>query len=78
MGLLFLSISVGDVVVVAKEASFPGLTYSQYWLGFVICVFCSARDPSVNSLFQIVDIATGFVKTVNADLVLGVLVRQRA
>jgi len=53
-----------DKLVSYKEA---------FWIGHVISVIGSARDPDLCSLFQVLDIDSGFIKTVNADVVMGVL-----
>ncbi len=69
----FLAVRQGDLVVVNGDASVFGPKEADWWLGHVIHVFGSARDSSQNSLFQVVDVDTGVIKTINADLVTGIL-----
>ena len=69
----FLSVCAGDFVIVSFGGPLHSSEFPNWWLGYVLCVIASARDPSVNSLFQIVDVDTGSVRIVNADLVLAVL-----
>ena len=72
----FLSVRPGDLVVVEEE-SIANKSEDNWWLGHVIHVAFGARGLHVNSLFQVADIDTGLVKTINADLVKGIL-RPRA
>ncbi len=69
----FLLAQPGDIVVVEEGASLADKGNINWWLGHVIHVIGGARDPSVNSLFQVADVDTGVVKTINADLVKGIL-----
>ena len=69
----FLRAEPGDIVVVEEASVFHDKWKSGWWLAHVIHVIGGARDPSVNSLFQVVDVDTGIVKTINADLVKGIL-----
>ena len=69
----FLLVECGDFVVIAMphEAAF------DWWVGQVLSKVGSSVNPSVNSLFQIIDIDTGIVKTVNADYVQDIIKRNR-
>tara|TARA_B100000700_G_C14568138_1_gene634312 strand:+ start:98 stop:346 length:249 start_codon:yes stop_codon:yes gene_type:complete len=67
----FLSIHPGDLVVV-EEKSFSS-DVESFWMGHVIHATCGARSCRKNSLFQVADLDTGSIKTINADLVKGVL-----
>ena len=70
----FLVVCPGDLVVVEDGRAFAKtLSASDWWLGRVIHVVTGPRDVKVNSLFQIADIDTGVVRSVNADLVKGKL-----
>ena len=65
-----LMVIPGDLVVVEEGAN-PSCR--DWWLGHVIHAGCGARNPHSNSLFQVADIDTGFIRIINADLVKGIL-----
>ena len=69
----FLSVQVGDLVVVQEETPSFSSGKEDWWLGHVIYIAGGARDPSQNSIFQVADVDTGLIKTINADLVMGIL-----
>ncbi len=69
----FLQVKTGDFVVIGEGASVLGSDDSSWWLGRVLHVVGGARDPDSNSIFQVVDVDTGCIKTINADLVKGIL-----
>ena len=69
----FLCVKPGDLVVIEEDSLVVGEGKADWWLGQVINVIGGARDPDQNSLFQAVDVDTGFIKTINADLVKGIL-----
>ncbi len=69
----FLTAQPGDIVVVELESSIDQQEVLDFWIGHVIHVVGSARNSAINSLFQIVDFDTGIIKTINADLVKGIL-----
>ena len=70
VGFDFLMAMPGDLVIVEDENKRSG---EDWWLGHVIHATCGARNPDLNSLFQVADIDTGFIKMINADLVKGIL-----
>ncbi len=70
----FLSVQLGDLVVVTEDVSNIDEELIGWWLGHVIHIYGGARDPLQNSLFQVVDVDTGLIKTINADLVKAILV----
>ena len=72
----FLLARSGDIVVVEEDSLVVGGQKADWWVGYVIHVAGSARDPCVNSLFQVACVDTGVVRTVNADLVRGILRRK--
>ena len=41
----------------------------DWWMGDILHVDGGARDPKIPTLFQIVDVDSGVVRWVNADLV---------
>tara|TARA_Y100001968_G_C19059676_1_gene573164 strand:- start:28 stop:273 length:246 start_codon:yes stop_codon:yes gene_type:complete len=69
----FLDVSLGDLVVVEEDQPFFQGEIPHWWLGYVIHIQCGARDPGVNSLFQVVNVDTGSIRTINADLVTKIL-----
>ena len=69
----FLSAQFGDVVAIKRESPFGIESPGSWWVGYVIHIVRGARDPFVNSLFQVVDVDTGNIEVINADLVIGVI-----
>ena len=65
----FLRVQCGDLVAVeiSKKKN------TDWWAGHVLSRVGSSLDPGINTLFQIVDVDTGKVKIVNADLVKGII-----
>jgi len=57
---VFLSVKPGDFVVVEAD---------DWWIGQVIHVAGGARNPRHNSIFQLINIDTGEIHSVNADLI---------
>ena len=72
---LFLSVRPGMTVCVATVAtSFNAVANKDDWrMGQVIFCEGGARDPKINSLFQIADVDDGTIRWVNADQVSHVL-----
>ena len=67
---LFLSVKPGMTVVVQdKPAVGRAGSSERWWMGQVIWCEGGARDPRVNSLFQIADVDDGEIRWVNADQV---------
>ena len=69
-GNIFLSVRPGDLVLIENNCQEDAI---DWWQGLVIHITSSARDPSMNTIFQVICINTGTVKTVNADLVKGIV-----
>ena len=69
----FLLAKPGDIVVVEEDLSVLGNEKADWWLGCVIHVVGGARDPRANSLFQVACVDTGNIRTINADVVKGIL-----
>ena len=67
---IFLSVRPGDLVLIENNCQEDAI---DWWQGLVIHITSSARDPSMNTIFQVICINTGTVKTVNADLVKGIV-----
>ena len=68
---LFLSVRPGMTVCVASVATSFNTAPDKdaWWMGQVIWREGGARDPKVNTMFQIADIDTGVIRWVNADQV---------
>tara|TARA_Y100001968_G_C18913048_1_gene506180 strand:- start:103 stop:339 length:237 start_codon:yes stop_codon:yes gene_type:complete len=64
----FLEVKVGDIVII-KE----GKEKRNWWSAQVIHTIGGARDHRENSLLQVVNVDTGLIKVINADLVYKVL-----
>ena len=47
----------------------------QWWMADVIHVDGGARDPNVPTMFQVVDVDSGVIRWVNADLVTHIVPR---
>ena len=70
----FLLAKPGDIVVVEEDSPVVEAgKMPDWWVGHVIHVVGGARDPHVNSLFQVACIDTGIIRTINADVVKGIL-----
>ncbi len=69
----FLLAKAGDIVVVEEGSPVAREGKADWWLGHVIHVVRGARDPSAASLFQVACVDTGMIRTINADLVKGIL-----
>ena len=73
---VFLSVESGDFVAIEEFPAFGQATKPSWWIAKVIACFGGARNPSSNSLFQVINIDTGEVKTINADLVKDILKKR--
>ena len=70
----FLCVELGDYVVISDEAKAnSNVSYENCWFAQIISVIGGARNPLEKSLFQVIDIDTGIVKTINADKVIAIL-----
>ncbi len=65
----FLRVKPGDIVIVEDDLELRHKNIDKWWMGQVLHVVGGARDPCVNSIFQVADIDTGEIKYINADLV---------
>lgn len=70
---IFLSAQLGDIVVVEEDPKASGEEGLSWWLGRIIHATGGARNPRHRNIFQVVDVDTGLIKTINADLVKGIL-----
>ena len=65
----FLGVRPGDVVIVWDHPELVDSDTNAWWMGEVIFMEGSARNPKAPSLFQIADVDTGVIRWVNADCV---------
>ena len=69
----FLLVKPGDIVVVEEGSVVVDDSKSDWWVAQVIHVVGGARDSQANSLFQVACVDSGIIRTINADVVKGVL-----
>lgn len=69
----FLLVKPGDIVVVEEDLPVIGSSPADWWVARVIYAVGGARDSQANSLFQVACVDTGMIRTINADLVRGIL-----
>ena len=65
----FLSVKCGNFVVISDSSD----RKIDWWVGYVIHRVGNSAEATVNTLFQVIDIDTGTVVTVNADVVRGII-----
>ena len=69
----FLGAMPGDVVIVWEHPELVDSDTNGWWMGEVLYVEGSARNPKAPSLFQIADVDSGLIHWVNADCVQKIL-----
>ncbi len=65
----FLSVNLGDYVVIKDNLRSPLLSKENYWLGKIIDRIGGARSPNSWTLFQVMNVDTGEITIINADTV---------
>tara|TARA_Y100000589_G_scaffold326129_1_gene365347 strand:- start:793 stop:1056 length:264 start_codon:yes stop_codon:yes gene_type:complete len=68
----FLSVKPGDYIVIKGEGSMISSLSEKsqnYWFGKVIRCIGGARNPKAWTLFQVMNIDSGEVTIINADIV---------
>ena len=72
---VFLDVKPGMTVIVRCDYLVGETQDKDWWMG--VCIGCErgARDPSVNSLFQIADVDSGVIRWDNSELVTHLLPR---
>lgn len=63
----FLSVSSGDFVIVQAETRDARHCACDWWMGQVVFCEGGARDPSVNTMFQVSNVDDGVIHWINAD-----------
>ncbi len=66
-GHVFLTVQAGDYVIISEDGS---LHFDGWWVGQVLCIQGGARKSEHQTLFQVVNIDTGVIHWINADLVI--------
>ena len=64
---IFLSVKAGDWVIVEGEQQVAHEFNDQWWMGQVVFCEGGARDPRVNTMFQVADVDDGGIFWVNGD-----------
>lgn len=64
---VFLRISPGDFVIVQAEQQVARKVDGNWWMGQVVFCEGGARDPMVNTMFQVSDVDDGVIHWVNGD-----------
>ena len=59
----------GDIVIVWGQPELKDSKSNAWWMGEIIYVDGSARNPRAPSLFQIADVDSGVIRWVNADCI---------
>ena len=73
IALDFLSVKPGDYVIVEENFSELIKGKTNWWVAYVLHAVGGARSSSLNTLFQVVNVDTGHIKHINADLVIKIL-----
>ena len=63
----FLNVRTGDYVIIQAEQRVALKPDTNWWMGQVIFCEGGARDPRVNTMFQIANVDDGCIFWVNAD-----------
>ncbi len=63
----FLSVKAGDWVIVEGEQQVAQQYNDTWWMGQVVFCEGGARDPRVNTMFQISNVDDGGIHWVNGD-----------
>ena len=63
----FLSVSSGDFVIVQAVQLVAQKVDSNWWMGQVVFCEAGARDPMVNTMFQVSNVDDGVIHWVNGD-----------
>ena len=63
----FLSVKPGDFVIVQAAQQVAQAFDDAWWMGQVVFCEGGARDPRVNTMFQIANVDDGHITWVNGD-----------
>ena len=73
----FLSVRPGNIVIVQAQQQLAQKPNDEWFMGQVIWCEGGARDPRVNTMFQVANVDNGEITLVNADAVSHVLPSSR-
>lgn len=65
----FLSVKAGDWVIVQAAQQIAQAFDDDWWMGQVVFCEGGARDPRVNTMFQVANVDDGCITWVNGDAV---------
>ena len=68
----FIFVKQGDYVAIKNEENYEDIkekNKNHYWVGQVINCIGGARNPNSWTLFQVINIDTGEITIINADIV---------
>jgi len=63
----FLKVNAGDFVIVTSEEQVALQSGTDWWMGQILFCEGGARDASVNTMFQVVNVDDGLIYWVNGD-----------
>ena len=66
---MFLSVKPGDFVIVQAVQQVAHQVNDDWWMGQVVFCEGGARDPRVNTMFQVANVDDGGIFWVNGDAV---------
>ena len=69
----FLSVRPGNIVIVQAQQQVAQKSHDEWFMGQVIWCEGGARDPRVNTMFQVAKVDNGEITWVNGDAVSHVL-----
>jgi hypothetical protein len=69
----FLSVRSGNIVIVQAQQQVAQKSNEEWFMGQVIWCEGGARDPRVNTMFQVANVDNGEITWVNGDAVTHVL-----
>ena len=70
---IFLSVQVGDIVIIKSN---DNDATERFWVGQVIHKAGNSLNPNENTIFQIANVDTGIISSINADLVIEILIKN--
>ena len=70
---VFLSVRPGNLVIVQAQQQVAQKSTDEWFMGQVIWCEGGARDPRVNTMFQVANVDNGEITWVNGDAVTHVL-----
>ena len=69
----FIKARIGSFVVISNKECVDKMHENDFWIGRILHKTGGAREPAENSLFQILNIDTGEIKIINANLIIKIL-----